>query len=162
MLENCKNARERWGGVHQLIDRWLAERQTLLVHYSALANDAGLAGHSEARAAQVQRFCQLLMDYVSAGHFEVYNQLADEARAFGDGSERLLEALLPELNRSLDTALDFNDTYDSSAHCATAWKDLPHKLSVLGEALAGRFNLEDRLIVHLHAAHQERIAANQG
>ena len=23
MLEQCKNAQERWGGVHQLIDKWL-------------------------------------------------------------------------------------------------------------------------------------------
>ena len=33
MLENCRNARERWGGVSELIDRWLKERQELLVHY---------------------------------------------------------------------------------------------------------------------------------
>ena len=30
MLESCKNAQERWGGVHQLIDRWLQERQELI------------------------------------------------------------------------------------------------------------------------------------
>ena len=26
MLDSCTNAQERWGGVHQLIDRWLAEQ----------------------------------------------------------------------------------------------------------------------------------------
>ena len=31
MLENCKTARERWGGVSVIIDRWLQERQDLLV-----------------------------------------------------------------------------------------------------------------------------------
>ena len=30
MLESCRNAQERWGGVHQLIDRWLHERQQLV------------------------------------------------------------------------------------------------------------------------------------
>ena len=37
MLENCRNARERWGGVSELIDRWLKERQELLVHYCELS-----------------------------------------------------------------------------------------------------------------------------
>ena len=31
MLEDCKNALERWGGVHVLIDRWLDQRRQLLV-----------------------------------------------------------------------------------------------------------------------------------
>ncbi len=36
MLEDCKNAQERWGGVHQLIDRWLAERRALLTNFREL------------------------------------------------------------------------------------------------------------------------------
>ena len=31
MLENCKTAKERWGGVSEIIDRWLTERQELIV-----------------------------------------------------------------------------------------------------------------------------------
>jgi regulator of sigma D len=31
MLENCKSAKERWGGVSEIIDRWLEERQQMLV-----------------------------------------------------------------------------------------------------------------------------------
>ena len=27
MLETCRTSQERWGGVHQLIDRWLADRE---------------------------------------------------------------------------------------------------------------------------------------
>jgi len=33
MLENCQSAKERWGGVNDIIDRWLHERQQLLVEY---------------------------------------------------------------------------------------------------------------------------------
>ncbi len=40
MLENCQNARERWGGVSELIDRWLKERQQLLVHYCELSGES--------------------------------------------------------------------------------------------------------------------------
>jgi regulator of sigma D len=35
MLEGCQNAQERWGGVHKIIDKWLNERQELLVFYVA-------------------------------------------------------------------------------------------------------------------------------
>ncbi|MEC8915981.1 MAG: Rsd/AlgQ family anti-sigma factor, partial [Pseudomonadota bacterium] len=31
MLEDCKTAQERWGGVHALIDRWLEQRYDMLV-----------------------------------------------------------------------------------------------------------------------------------
>ncbi len=37
MLENCKDAKERWGGVNEIIDRWLEERQQMLVQYCALS-----------------------------------------------------------------------------------------------------------------------------
>lgn len=33
MLENCQSAKERWGGVSEIIDRWLEERQQMLVQY---------------------------------------------------------------------------------------------------------------------------------
>ena len=36
MLESCQNAQERWGVVHQLIDRWLGERRELVLAYTAL------------------------------------------------------------------------------------------------------------------------------
>ena len=26
MLDGCRDAKERWGGVHDLLDRWLHER----------------------------------------------------------------------------------------------------------------------------------------
>ncbi|WP_353056950.1 Rsd/AlgQ family anti-sigma factor [Microbulbifer sp. MLAF003] len=37
MLENCKSARERWGGVSEIIDRWLQSRQNLLVSFYHLS-----------------------------------------------------------------------------------------------------------------------------
>ena len=36
MLESCRNAQERWGGVHKLIDRWLEERQELVQAFRVL------------------------------------------------------------------------------------------------------------------------------
>jgi regulator of sigma D len=71
MLEHCKSAKERWGGVSNIIDRWLQERQLLLVSYCSLAEIPSTTPSPE----QITEVCQLLVDYVSAGHFEVYDQL---------------------------------------------------------------------------------------
>ena len=80
MLESCQNAQERWGGVHQLIDRWLQERHELVSTFGTLRSKLQDAEF----ATTMQGFCEILVDYVSAGHFEVYEQLTVEAKAFGD------------------------------------------------------------------------------
>ena len=36
MLEKCQNAKERWGGVSDLIDQWLEQRQSLIRTFVAL------------------------------------------------------------------------------------------------------------------------------
>ncbi|MGV8604768.1 Rsd/AlgQ family anti-sigma factor, partial [Pseudomonas aeruginosa] len=81
----CRNDQERWGGVHQLIDRWLHERQQLVQSFDALS---GIQA-PEPNAEELQHFCQLLLHYVSAVHFEVYEQLTAEGKAVGD--QRRLE-----------------------------------------------------------------------
>ena len=77
MLENCKSAKERWGGVSEIIDRWLEERQTVLVQYCALSEREQTLSDLQ-RGEKLRSFCQILVDYVSAGHFEVYDQLIKE------------------------------------------------------------------------------------
>lgn len=81
MLESCQNAQERWGGVHKLIDSWLKARHELVRAFDALgAKPEALAENRET----LQDFCGVLVDYVSAGHFGVYEQLTKEAEAFDD------------------------------------------------------------------------------
>jgi regulator of sigma D len=152
MLDNCQNAQERWGGVHLLIDRWLQERHELVLAYSTL-NDAPVV----ANAAAVQKFCQILVDYVSAGHFEVYEQLTSEAKAFGDvrGLE-LAKQIYPRIEAITEAALAFNDHCDSQEHHDSA--ALGAELKRLGQMLHERFELEDCLIEVLHNAHQEQAA----
>ena len=37
MLDDCKTKEERWEGVQKLIERWLAERQELIVSYCSVS-----------------------------------------------------------------------------------------------------------------------------
>ena len=150
MLEKCASAQERWGGVHQLIDRWLRERHELVGAFGELVQAAPVAD-----AKQVQRFCQILVDYVSAGHFEVYEQLANEARAFGDERGlQLAKQIYPRLEVITEAALAFNDRCDNG-DCRDG-ACLSEELKRLGQNLHERFELEDSLIEVLHNAHQQQ------
>ncbi|WP_323753251.1 sigma D regulator [Marinobacter sp.] len=158
MLENCRNAKERWGGVSDLIDRWLKERQQLLVHYCELSGESDRSP-SEALSKQFIRLCEVLVDYVSAGHFEVYEQLIQEARDFDDGGVELAAKVYPEIEKTTEVALAFNDQVDSRILTEDDVATLFKELSRLGEVLESRFEMEDFLIEHLHNAHAEKVAS---
>jgi regulator of sigma D len=146
MLESCQNAQERWGGVHKLIDSWLKARHELVRAFDALgAKPEALAENRE----PLQDFCGVLMDYVSAGHFGVYDQLTNEAKAFGDdrGLE-LADTIYPRLEAITTKLVAFNDLCDAGQCVAEKFKEL-------GGLLHERFELEDCLIEVLHNAHKE-------
>ena len=154
MLERCKSAQERFNGVHQLVDRWLHERRHLVKAYAAVIDQQ----HNPKRGPQ-KEFCQVLVDYVSAGHFEIYEQLNEEAKAFND--ERglaLAETIYPRINVITEAALAFNDHCDGKAHRPDCDK-LASEFKTLGALLDERFELEDCLIEVLHSAHKQKEAA---
>lgn len=155
MLESCRSAQERWGGVHQLIDRWLGERRELVLAYTDLTR-ASQAPTVNGEA--LENFCELLVDYVSAGHFEVYEQLTSEARAFNDSRGlELAQQIYPRIQAITEVALTFNDHCDNG-DCRDS-VSLVDELNRLGQLLHERFELEDCLIEVLHNAHQELVEA---
>lgn len=154
MLENCKTAQERWGGTHQMIDRWLEGRKSVLVHYFDISVEKAKEEDNQA----LQIFCEVLMDYVSAGHFEVYEQLVREAKEFNDGGIELAKKLYPKLEATTARILDFNDRYDTVVHTLAHQESLSDDLSSIGETMTERFELEDQLIERLHNIHREQIA----
>jgi regulator of sigma D len=154
MLENCKSAKERWGGVNAIIDRWLDDRQAMLVQYCSLSGlDQNLSDAQ--RGEKLRIFCQILVDYVSAGHFEVYDQLIKEGREFDD-ADALKEAskLYDVIDSTTEKLLDFNDKYLETDDLSSLTEDL----SRLGETLEVRFTAEDRLVAVLHTAHKDLVS----
>ena len=144
MLEKCRSARERWGGVNEIIDRWLKARQDLLV----LLLESG--DESDSRAQTLESFCQVLVDYTSAGYFEVYDQLIKEGHAFRDEAGLdTAKSLFAIIDDTTEVILDFNDKYEATDDLSTLQQDL----SRLAEMLAVRFEAEDRMIAVLHLAH---------
>ena len=157
MLNQIETAQERWGGVHKMIDIWLNSRRSLIVQYYELSSCKPLATSEQPLSERIQVFCQSMMDYCSAGHFEIYEQLMTEAREFDDGGIEFAQTVVPVLDRLTGRCVDFNDQYDSECPFE-ALATLPDELSALGETLEERFQLEDQLIERLHNAHREQLS----
>lgn len=154
MLDQC-SIEERFQAVNQLINRWLQERQNLIVQFCALSGIHEYRPNSGSVAKRLELFCELLVDYASTGHFEIYYELIREGEEFADGSADKAHALMPHIIDSTETAMSFHDKYiDKKA----TTDNLPKDLSRLGETLAARFEYEDRLINILHEAHREQVA----
>jgi regulator of sigma D len=149
MLDSCENVQERWGEVNQLVDRWLQGRHELIRAYATLNDKAEAAS---ATAEDQREFCSMLLDYVSAGHFEVYEQLLGEAEAFDDkrGIE-FARQVYPRIEVSTEAALAFNDQCEGKTGEACTGNAFKH----LGQTLQERFELEDCLIEVLHKAHEQ-------
>lgn len=159
MQEQCSK-QERWSSVNSIIERWLDNRQNLIVQYCALTGVYHTQSDEEKAAKRLNTFCELLVDYVSAGHFEVYYELIREAEEFDDGSADLAKELLPKLTDTTQEALDFNDLYAVIDETFSA-DNLNRHLSSLGEVLETRFQLEDELIDVMHTAHRSQVTQSE-
>lgn len=161
MLENCVTTKERWGGVDRIVNELLKERQELLILYcntcgiQPVTSEGGRSRSDQGRSpARLKKFCDILVDYVSAGHFEVYEQLLREANEFKQDGIGLLARLYPIIERSTELSLAFSDKYAESEN----YRNLSKDLSILGEALEARFEAEDTLIEALHLSHRAEVA----
>ena len=159
MLSRNQEAKQRWGGQDQAIDRWLEERQLLLVQYCKLL---GLPPYTENQGQlpsleNIHEFCETLVDYVSAGHFELYDRISEQAQSIDPKSKQVAEQVYPLIAVTTEAALKFNDTY-GDAENDEQLKHFDADLSVVGEAIEARLELEDKLLQLL--SHRELIEEN--
>ncbi len=144
----------QWRRIEALVRAWLEQRQQLIVLLCGLQ---GLNDFEEGRPPPIQGrvrdFCQLLMDYISAGYFEVYRELVREARRYRDTQPpAVADQILRRLDLSTEEALAFNEDFDTDDHCLVQLKQLPERLDRLTQVLEERFALEDQLILSVHQA----------
>ena len=159
MLENCQSLKERWGGVSKILDKWLQQRQELIVEFCTISGVHD-SDHLPDRSPDegLRHFCEQMVDYISAGHFEVYDHLIQEAEELNDGKGmEVARKLYPKISRTTELALNFNDSCEALAAQGEGSANLAHELSVLGETLVQRFEFEDELIENLHYAHRDLI-----
>ncbi len=139
---------DRRGQGRAMIGRMLEERREMLVLFCRVAGLEPFGAEGDARRT-LQEFCQVLIDYISAAHFSLYERIIN-------GSERrqvvlaLAGQLYAQIESCTEMAIVFNDKYDCADHCEHLDR-LGGDLSTLGEALALRIELEDRLIATMLA-----------
>lgn len=151
MLSNDSSTKQHFETVEDLLTRWLKERRALLGMYTEIIVTLDYHRDDEAMQRRQQALCELLVDYVSVGHFEVFHELINEAESFADGSCVLAEKLMPPIGDTTEVILAYEEKYaDTQEHPEKLKRDL----SALGEVLESRFVLEDQLIAGLHNRHR--------
>jgi len=134
------------------VDSWLAERTRVIVMYCKLSGYRNQTKLPE--SVQINGFCDILIDYVSAGHFEVYEQIVNDCDINGPKSIQLLNKLYPDISKTTDVVVDFNEKYAKTINSDDELMSrFDSDLSTLGEAIAKRIDLEDNLIDTLNTNH---------
>ncbi len=134
------------------VNSWLAERSQVIVMYCKLSGYRNQTKLPE--SGQINGFCDILIDYVSAGHFEVYEQIVNDCDINGPASIGLLNKLYPDISKTTDVVVDFNEKYSKTVSSNDELMSrFDSDLSLLGEAIAKRVDLEDNLIDTLNSNH---------
>ncbi|ORU90696.1 MAG: hypothetical protein A6F71_06995 [Cycloclasticus sp. symbiont of Poecilosclerida sp. M] len=126
-----------------IVDELNTKRQDIWLLYGFLAAE-DLSQADKPIEGLIQEFCQTLVDYISLGHFSVYQRVL-EGNERGKETVEAVERVYPIISDATQKILAFTDQYqtcDASLDVAKMFQ----KLSALGEHLAVRCELEDQLI----------------
>ena len=137
------NKNERRSSSRHLIENMLGERKQLLALWLQASNLE--PAHFEPEDQDLlEEFCQVLVDYIAAGHFGLYERIAagKERRQTVAGTAK---QIYPRIEKSTQFALEFNEKY-SAENTNKTYDNLSKDLSSLGELLSARMELEDQLI----------------
>ena len=139
--------------ISHTIDELLDERQQVLVGYCSLAGvssfDTRKDEQHHVKAGELQSFCQILVDYTALGHFEVYQRII-EGKERRSAVQKVAREVYPAIAETTDHLIDFNDKYDGIDE--EDFSELAEDLSKVGEVLAIRGELEDRILAALRRA----------
>ena len=138
----------------EVIERWIEERRELLVKYCELTEVTDFSDPENNYDAELQQFCEIMVDYISVGHFEVFEQITKEAEIFGNdqGLDKSPE-LIEKIQITTELILDFNDKYITAKDLDALIIDL----AALGETFVQRFADEDALIDILHSTNVSKL-----
>ncbi|TPG53202.1 sigma D regulator [Ewingella americana] len=147
MLNRLERLTQRVGGSNEFIDQWLHARKELLVSYCTLVGlKPKKEKHTPLNEKALDNFCHNLVDYLSAGHFHLYQRIIDEVAGINSPKRVIASKIYPALELNTEAIMAFHDSYtenDIDDENAFAFH---YALSDIGEALDARFILEDQLI----------------
>lgn len=158
MLNQLESLTERVGGSNNLVDHWLQARKHLLVaYYNLVGIKPGKGSYMLLNEKALDDFCQGLVDYLSSGHFSIYERIVGEMK--GSNLQISATKLYPLLEENTQKIMDLYDSSLENAIDHDNCMEFQLALSDISEALEARFTLEDRLIA-LAFDNQQRGSAN--
>ena len=141
--EQNEAKQERRGAVRDKLATLVQTRTEALSLFSDLVNRRPFTVEPETKDA-LQEFCEALIDYTASAHFQLYRFLETNVER-REPVLKVADEVYPRIVRTTDAILEFNDKYEK-ARLEDCVDCLPEDLSRLGEALADRILLEDRMI----------------
>ncbi len=129
--------------VNQYIDHMLNERKellSLLIQLSQLEKAHAVPDQTDV----LEEFCEVLVDYIAAAHFSLYERIVDGKERRKTVSD-IAKLIYPQIESSTEIILAFNERYNDDNEDRDLI-NLGRDLSEVGEILAGRIELEDKLI----------------
>lgn len=128
------------------IKQLISERNAVLSQYYNLSNHVEAYDDAETLQELLQEFCEVMIDYIATGHFEIYRRIEDGVERRYEIME-LSDKVYHKIINTTKVAIRFNDLYDISNKMSPEMiKKFPQQLSDLGEHLAMRIELEDKYI----------------
>ncbi|MCR5084172.1 MAG: sigma D regulator [Succinivibrionaceae bacterium] len=139
------------------INDMIKARQKLVVLYMQLlnlplSNDESEAERTTPSYEDITKFCDLLIDYVSHGHFDLYPKIVSVIENASNRSQSIARRVLPKIEQTTEYLMRFNDHYCSDldeGKLSTLKKDLTET----GKCLEQRFRAEDRLVIAMRVIH---------
>lgn len=156
MTKTAKAVKHPRSGTRQLIDDMLTQRTRMLKLMCELSQQDLKQADDNIRET-LDDFLTVLVDYIAAGHFGLYERIAM-------GSERrtpvveTAREIYPRIADTTVAAVEFNEVY-GNADGKTLAARLAKDLSTLGEEVTTRIELEDRLINAMLGSESARPAA---
>lgn len=152
---NAESSRvDRRQSIGGTVKKLVEERQEVFVRFCQLAgvttmDESEEEGDDEVgfqpKVSDLEAFCEVLMDYLGSGHFELYQRIID-------GHERrhsVLQAaqrFYPIIAETTQFLVEFNDKYNSFEGAAEESQALRIDLNKIGKAISLRSDFEDEIL----------------
>jgi regulator of sigma D len=141
MTNNSEDRREK---TQNLINKLVEERHEMMILFCEIAGVEPY-GHGKSVDSLMEEFCQILVDYVALGQFELFKRITDKSERREEVT-KIADKMYSKFINAAILAVDFNDKYDTKEKSKII-DDLDADLTKLGATLAVRFELEDQMIM---------------
>jgi len=153
MLDQATQSLVKFSGHSQSLDRWLQHRQLLVSGYFHMITKAQAT--TLPKLSDVRYWCVELVDYLTAGHFQVFSELVPVADAPQKTTDDF-DAKYSSISSTTDVLLKMQETvFGLNEDNNVALQEM---LSGLGETLAKRLEMED-LLISLSLSQKEEAPA---